>query len=128
MRIVVQTERQRIKALPDVWVAHFAHQPSWSAGFPGDRSKTHKQVYEELRALDLDTCTVADLAKIAPYLTSWIRARCAGCHNSQAGDAVVFEEEADYDVEGYTVVMCRECIVRGYDALPDVTVADKETR
>ena len=116
MRLVRQTLRDRIRSLPERWSARFSHLPSWT-DVTISREGSHKMTYDRLCRLNLDTCDLNEIRYVAPYLNAWVHARCEGCKVNVLEDVVIFEEEADYDVEGYTVVMCKNCIERGASVL-----------
>src|SRR5262245_44497444 len=116
MRIVVQTFRDRVKSLPERWSGRFSHLPSWT-DTTISREGSHQMTYERIKRLDLETCSLEDLRNIASYLPGWVMVRCEGCQREQGVvDVVIFEEEPDYDVDDYTVVMCGGCLASGLAA------------
>lgn len=116
MRLVIQTLRDRIRTLPERWAGRFSHLPSWT-DVTISREGSQKMTYDRICRLNLETCSPEDIRNVAYYLGGWIQARCGGCRRDVMDTVVVYEEEPDYDVEGCTVVMCRECIASGVSAL-----------
>lgn len=69
-------------------------------------------ISDKLRALDLDTATAADVARIVGN-DSWVGLECNECGGKfdevvEAGEPLV----EDYDYRSATVTLCRECATR----------------
>lgn len=104
MRII--TKRDRIKRVPERWKAQYCTSsgyhamPRWG-GF-GDRSP--ECVYNQLCALNLDTCTEDDIAAIIGS-NGWAKQACSVCQRADPGDILLFSDR----LGAFSVTLCEGC-------------------
>lgn len=98
----LRTTRDMIRGVADAWKEQYKHGGSWSSTFDG----SSKAVWSRLKALDVETATVADVEAIIGN-ASWTSLKCNQC--GQEVDTVVqLGESPDY--ESRTVDVCADCL------------------
>ena len=113
MSVHVHTTRDNIRGLAARWEAQWHGRLDQK--FPNQPSP--REVLDGILKLDPETCTVADLAKVASYLPGWIRIDCDSCHMSTDLAIEVGDVESD-DWERNTAKLCPSCLTTAIKALP----------
>lgn len=94
--------RDVIRGVPDRWDHQYAR---W------DDDSDKKKIGRNLRALDLETATRDDIAKVIGN-SSWTTIKCDDCGTPDLDVAVEVGQEPDY--ESSTATLCKRCLGKAY--------------
>lgn len=107
----VITERNAIKQAREHWKDSYARDSADRK--TGWCSKTFGQIRTDLDALDIDSCSVEDLAQ-ALGTTGWGLIKCDECGERQ-NKLVRMGEKPDYEARWQDI--CAHCLDRGLDII-----------
>jgi hypothetical protein len=106
-------ERDIIRGVRDRWREQYANYDAKHVLFANQRSgRTIGQTAAMLEALDLDTCSKADVDAILPR---WADNNCDECGEHKKV-LVNFGQEPDYDARWWDV--CPSCLAKACDLVP----------
>jgi hypothetical protein len=105
-------QRDIIRAAPALWLRQYSG--SWSdAKLPWNSAKTYGQVWRDLAALDLETCTPEDI-DAAIGTTGWAANCCDECRDSFPVTLRICDEP-DYEAKWQD--LCAGCLAKAVDML-----------
>lgn len=96
-------ERHQVRGVAEHWKSQYRRDGQWMTGMYGDAG----EVYEKLVALDPETATGKDVAKIIGN-NSW--AGPADCHECGEAVARTVEIGQEPDYESHTAQLCEGCL------------------
>lgn len=111
MDFEVLTKREVIQGVPERWKQQYFGLDGWRS----TRADNREDTYHALKALDLASCTEADIEAVIGN-RSWTRLECDGCEREV--DKICFLRSHSQNEYG-SCSYCKDCLAGALKAIED---------